>query len=102
MATVASEKIETRNATEGAAGVRIDRDKYDAMKKALLAVIPRRADGVAFKDLVGLVKPLLPDDVFAGASPSWYATTVKLDLEARGLIERVPGARPQRVRRPRR
>ena len=31
-------------------------------------------------------------------SISWYVTTVKLDLEARGLIERVPRSRPQRLR----
>jgi hypothetical protein len=31
-------------------------------------------------------------------SISWYVTTVKLDLEARGLIARVPGSHPQRLR----
>ncbi len=31
-------------------------------------------------------------------SISWYVTTVKLDLEARKVIERVPGSRPQRLR----
>jgi Family of unknown function (DUF6958) len=32
-------------------------------------------------------------------SVGWYTTSVNLDLEARGLIERVPGAQPQRLRR---
>ena len=31
-------------------------------------------------------------------SPMWYFTTVKLDLEARGLLERVPGPGVQRMR----
>jgi len=31
-------------------------------------------------------------------SISWYVTTVKLDAEARGLIQRVPKSRPQRLR----
>jgi hypothetical protein len=31
-------------------------------------------------------------------SISWYATMVKLDLEARGEIERIPGSSPQRIR----
>ena len=31
-------------------------------------------------------------------SITWYVTTVKLDLEARGLIERIPRSSPQRLR----
>ena len=45
------------------------------------------------------VEPLLPAEVYAGASVSWYLTTVKLDLEARRLIERVPGVSLQHMRR---
>ena len=40
-----------------------------------------------------------PETMLTLSSVGWYATTVKLDLEARGLIERVPDARPQRLRR---
>lgn len=32
-----------------------------------------------------------------GKQGSWYVTTVKLDLEARGMVARVPHTRPQRV-----
>jgi hypothetical protein len=28
----------------------------------------------------------------------WYTTTVKLDLEARGVIQRIPKSSPQRLR----
>jgi len=31
-------------------------------------------------------------------SVMWYVTTVKLDLEARGQIKRVPNSRPQLVK----
>ena len=31
-------------------------------------------------------------------SVTWYVTTVKLDLEARGEIKRVPNSRPQLVK----
>ena len=82
-------------------GTNIDRDKYDAMRKALLKHIPARTEGVPFQGMGAAVRPLLPNRVFAGASISWYVTTVKLDLEARGLIERVRGAKPQRLRRTR-
>ena len=93
------DRILTLNAT-GARGVNIGRDKYETMKKAILEVITSDREGTPFKDLSKLVKPLLPGMGFPPeASVSWYTTVVKLDLEARGLIERVSGARPQRVRR---
>ena len=34
---------------------------------------------------------------FEGSIP-WYVTTVKLDLEARQAIERVPAKKPQHLR----
>ncbi len=77
----------------------MDAAKYEAMKAALLAVVPAAEAGILFQDLVDAVRPHLPAELFANASVSWYVTTIKLDLEARGLIERVPGARPQRLRR---
>jgi hypothetical protein len=27
----------------------------------------------------------------------WYVVTVKLDLEARAILERIPGTRPQKI-----
>ena len=37
------------------------------------------------------------DSNFDG-STGWYTTTVKLDLEARGVIERIPNSSPQQLR----
>lgn len=82
-------------------GVNIERAKYDEMKRALLRVVGRGAQGVPFRELSERVAEHLSDEVFGDASVSWYCVTVKLDLEARGVLERVPGARPQRVRRAR-
>lgn len=99
MTARAGEKIETLNVT-GAGGVRIDKSVYNAVKKAILAAVPRTGEGLLFKDLPREVAARVPASMFAKrGSASWYATTVKLDLEARGLIERVPGSRPQRLRR---
>jgi hypothetical protein len=95
-------RIRTRH-PQGKSGVSIARDKYDAMRRALLDVIPRRTEGVAFSALPRLVRARLDPTVYpAGTSVPWYLVTVKQDLEARGLIEQVPDARPQRVRRIRR
>lgn len=84
----------------GKNGVNIERAKYDAMRKALLAVIPKRRDGVAFRQLTDLVRARLPKRTFPPeASVKWYVVAVKQDLEARGLIEQVPGRKPQHLRR---
>jgi hypothetical protein len=95
----ADDRILTRNITKGAAGKRISRALYDATRAGILALLPARGEGMLFTDLMKAMKRRVPPDVFAGASVPWYTTTVKLDLEARGLIERVPGAHPQRLRR---
>ena len=89
----------TRNPGRGKKGPRINSARYDAMKAALLEAIPRTGEGVRFASLPELVEKRLPRALFEGASILWYATTVKLDLEARGLIERVPGVSPQRLKR---
>ena len=96
-----AEKVELLHPDPDKEGGRCDAARYRAMKRALLQVIPRRGEGVAFGDLSELVRPRLPEDVFEGASVTWHVTSVKLDLEARGLIERVPGVRPQHLRRAR-
>ena len=85
---------------QGKQGTRIDRGKYEAMRQAILRCVPRGEEGVSFQGLPRSVHPLLPKPLFEGASVTWYCVTVKLDLEARGEIERVPGCRPQHLRRP--
>ena len=93
--------IQTRNVNYRAGGGKlIDLDKYTAVKKAILAAVPRGERGITLTQLMRAVPSRVPKPLFRGTRVSWYATTVKLDLEARGLIERVPGASPQRLRRP--
>lgn len=92
-------KFQTIHPEAGKQGTNIDAGMYEAMKAALLRVVPADDAGFPFQDLADAVRPHLPDELFGNASVSWYVVTVKLDLEARGLIERVPGARPQRLRR---
>lgn len=97
--TETNERILTQHPA-GKRGVRIERTKYDAMRRALLKTIPRRAAGVAFADLKDLVRPHLNAAVFGPkTSVTWYLVAVKQDLEARGLIEQVPAKRTQFLRR---
>jgi len=95
------QRITTRNVNyRRGGGVSISRNKYEIVRKAILASVPRGGRGVAFADLPGLVREKIPPAERAGlGSIPWYTVTVKLDLEARGLIERIPGAAPQRLRR---
>lgn len=98
--SVPHDRIQLRHPDPAKVAPAICRIKYEAVRAALLAAIPRDGQGVPFKDLAARVTDLLPRETLDRiGSVGWYTTAVKLDLEAQGLIERVPGARPQRVRR---
>ena len=56
--------------------------------------------GVAFQDLPRLVgRQMSASDLKQLGSLGWYVTTVKLELEVRGEIERVADIHPQHLRR---
>lgn len=84
---------------KGKNGVRIRRPKYEAMRRALLRVVPKSERGVLFQELAARVEPHLGQAFEPGDSVTWYVVAVKQDLEARGELELVPGASPQRLRR---
>lgn len=88
------EKIRTLH-PQGKQGVNISRAKYDTIREDILKVTGEQGE-IRFKDLPAAVEAVL-EEPFDG-SLSWYVTTIKLDLEARDLIERVPGSSPQRLR----
>ena len=44
------------------------------------------AGELKFSELAGQVHSRTPTELWADASVGWYATSVKLDLEAKGLI----------------
>ena len=72
--------------------VRIEKTKYDMMRDAILEVLKTRGP-MSFMKLNAVVDEKLKGR-FDGSVP-WYFVTVKLDLEARGEIRRVPKSRPQ-------
>ena len=89
------EKILTLHPEVDKQGVNISRSKYDMIRQAILDAI-RSQGAISFKGLVSLVEYNLRDR-FEGSVP-WYVTTVKLDMEARGEIERIPGSGEQKIR----
>ena len=80
---------------QGKNGDKIDRNKYNIVRAAILEVLSS-VEETTFTALMADVEGLLNGKF--DSSISWYTTNVKLDLEARGEIERVPGSKPQRIR----
>ncbi len=91
-----SEKIMTLHPSPDKKGVNIDKRKYSMIKDAILSSIKRHNQIRFMPTLITSVKDIL-GDTFDG-SISWYVTTVKLDLEAKGMIERIPKVSPQQLR----
>ncbi|HET9590741.1 MAG TPA: hypothetical protein VFO91_18270 [Anaerolineales bacterium] len=76
-------------------GVNISREKYELIRNAILAALRTKKE-MTFMNLSRAVEKEVNGN-FEG-SVSWYVTTVKLDMEARGEIKRVPNSRPQLVK----
>lgn len=88
-----TERIQTLY-PEGKEGVNIVRDKYETMRTAIHNALSTHGE-LTFTELREQVEAALAGN-FEG-SVAWYLTTVKLDLEARDEIKRVPDSSPQRL-----
>ena len=76
-------------------GVNISKEKYEIIRKAIFSTLKQNKE-MAFMKLARAVEKEMNGN-FDG-SVTWYVTTVKLDMEARGEVKRVPNSRPQLVR----
>ncbi len=76
-------------------GVNISKEKYEIIRDAILSIFNDQNE-ISFMNLSRAVEKEVNGN-FEG-SVTWYVTTVKLDLEARGVIRRVPNSRPQLLR----
>ena len=93
-------KIEVLNVNVPGRVSRVDAAMYEAMKRAILEVVPAQAPGLSAAEMVAQVAPLLPNDLWPnGEKVGWWQKTVQLDLEARGLLIRDTGGKPLRWRR---
>jgi hypothetical protein len=79
----------------GKRGVNISRAKYEQVKNAIEVCLGKRGEAT-FYQLNDDVAQYIGDN-FDGSIGRYY-TSVKLDMEARGLIERISGTRPQTIR----
>jgi hypothetical protein len=91
-ASMAEEKILTKH-PQGKTGRNINREIYDTLKAAILAALGKKE--LTHNELFEQLNQKL-NGKFSG-NISWYGETVKLDLEARKIIERT-NSKPQRYR----
>ena len=67
----------------------VDAKKYNAMKGALLKVLPKKAPGLTGSEMSEAVLLHLPEAEFpGGAKAGWWLKCVQLDLEAKGIVVR--------------
>ncbi len=93
------DRIEIENFTSPGHVQRVDRAKYEAMRDALLKVLPDRAPGLTVADAKAALLSLLPDSLFPGGDKAgWWLKAAQLDLEAKGVIVR-EATKPLRLHR---
>lgn len=86
---VSGEKIEIENITSPGRITRVDADKYQAMRQAVVKVLPVTSPGLTAAEMLEGVVGHLPDDLFPqGAKAGWWLKAVQLDLEAKRVITR--------------
>lgn len=76
-------------------GVNIFKDKYEIIRSFIISEITSKGV-ISYQELNDLAVKKLTGK-FDGKIP-WYVVTVKLDLEARNIIARVPNTSPHKLR----
>jgi hypothetical protein len=83
------ERITVENVNVPGHTTRLDAPMYRAMQAALLTVLPSKEPGLTQDEMRRAVVPHLPKSLFpGGAKAGWWAKSVQLDLEAKGVIAR--------------
>ncbi len=76
-----------QNPNTGRDDMTIARSIYAPVREAILAAI-REAGELPNAELRGQVEKRTPKEMWQSNSVGWYTTSVKLDLEAKGLIKK--------------
>lgn len=92
------DKVICRTPTPNKKPTRIDKWKFDLIHNAILEILPSEGNGILFKDLPNLVKEKISIDKLEKlGSLKWYVVSIKLEMEVRKEIYRVPKSSPQRL-----
>ena len=87
------EQIQTLHPIPGKTNKRISLEKYNVIKENILSVL--KEDELTHTELMEKLYDSVKESFEGGVQ--WYGETVKLDLEARAIIERT-GTNPDRYR----
>jgi len=89
---MADKKILCKTPTPNKKPVKIDRWKYDAIRTAILNIVPKEdegKEGTPFKELAKCVEEQLTAEEKENlGSVNWYTTCVKLDMELKSELKR--------------
>ncbi|MBT1156638.1 hypothetical protein J1C56_13645 [Aminobacter anthyllidis] len=89
MAPHTSTKIELENVNHPGQAKPADAAMYQAMKHAILTVLPAKSPGLTVAQMQDGVRGHLPEHLYpGGAKAGWWTKAVQLDLEAKGIIAR--------------
>lgn len=82
-------RVTVQNIMSPSSTMTLDAGKYEAMKQAVLKVLPDKAPGMTVAEMQSGVLAHLPQDLFpGGVRAGWWGKAVQLDLEAKGVIAR--------------
>jgi hypothetical protein len=87
------EQIQTLHPQPGKTNKKISLKKYETIKKQLLAILSKKE--LTHTELMEALYEKVKDSFEGGVQ--WYGETVKLDLEARGIVERM-NSKPEKYR----
>lgn len=87
------EQIQTLHPQAGKTNKRISLEKYLIIKENILSIL--NEDQLTHTELMERLYENI-NDIFEGGV-QWYGETVKLDLEARGIVKRT-GSKPEKYR----
>ena len=91
---MSDDKILTKHPQKGKKGVNISVDKYNQIKTFIIDQL-QETGRMTYEKLNDMAVDKL-SDTFDGSVP-WYVVTVKLDLEARNVIRRIPKTSPHQI-----
>jgi hypothetical protein len=84
-------KIEVENPNSPGKTYRVDADKFNAMRAAVIQVMTAAPPGMTPAEIQRAALPHLPADLFPGGEKAgWWMKSVQLDLEAKQIITRAP------------